>query len=243
MKTRLLVLVALSLPGMCADAGPLKIVNVNFPAIHCLFNTNCTITVKDSEASFNITNALTTGFLQSRTYKALPGTPAYSLNGYMYRLGLDNIPRGATNHSVTINTLELNFGSLSNFTYNGQSLGCNGGRRGQRCARLRLATGLQGDHQVQSAACPFRRFPARGQHLFFWHNGARGADQFDGDNHRFSDADIRRSLPAQPDSAGAYALTPGRLAIAPGHASVSLARVWLLNPFANSSTSSIALAS
>jgi hypothetical protein len=121
MKTRLVVLVALTLLVVGADAGPLKIVNVNFPAIHCLFNTNCTITVADVSSPFTVTNAATTGFLQSRTYKGLPGTPESGLNGYMYRIGLNNLPGNGTNHSVTIDSLQLSFNPVSSFTYNGQT--------------------------------------------------------------------------------------------------------------------------
>jgi len=68
---------------------PLKVVNVSAPAINCVFNPACTVTVNDT--SDNVTmSAGGTGFLQSRTYKGAAGSPAAGLFAYEYRLDLRN---------------------------------------------------------------------------------------------------------------------------------------------------------
>src|SRR5712664_4197793 len=77
------------LAGSIAQAVPLKVVNVSAPAINCVFNAPCTVTVNDT--SDNVTmSAGGTGFLQSRTYKGYPGSPADGLYAYEYRLDLRN---------------------------------------------------------------------------------------------------------------------------------------------------------
>ena len=71
------------------EAGPLKVVNVSAPAINCVFNPTCTVTVNDT--SDNITMSTGgTGFLQSRTYKGAAGSPAAGLFAYEYRIDLRN---------------------------------------------------------------------------------------------------------------------------------------------------------
>src|SRR5712691_9881883 len=69
------------------EAVPLKVVNVSAPAINCVFNPTCTVTVND--ASDNITMSTSgTGFLQSRSYKGAAGSPAAGLFAYEYRIDL-----------------------------------------------------------------------------------------------------------------------------------------------------------
>ena len=100
----------------------LKIINVNAPAINCLFNTNCVVTVDDSTApiTFNYTNGTTSsGFLQSRTFQGSPGTPEAGLYAYVYRIALDAV-QGSPSNSY-ISTLTLNFNSIVPFNYNGQT--------------------------------------------------------------------------------------------------------------------------
>ena len=90
-------------------AVPLKVVNVSAPAINCVFNAPCTITVNDT--SDNVTlSAGGTGFLQSRTFKGLPGSPAAGLFGYEYRLDLRNAV-GALNIAC-VDWMTISFGPV-----------------------------------------------------------------------------------------------------------------------------------
>ena len=65
---RLSLALLLCFTPFVVEAVPLKVVNVSAPAINCVFNPTCTVTVNDT--SDNVTlSAGGTGFLQSRTYK------------------------------------------------------------------------------------------------------------------------------------------------------------------------------
>src|SRR5204862_4504050 len=66
-------------------AAPLKVVNVNAPAVNHVFSPTGIITVTDTSAAI-----WGGGFLQSRYYKALPGSPAAGKYGYEYRVDLRN---------------------------------------------------------------------------------------------------------------------------------------------------------
>src|SRR5712692_9774784 len=70
-------------------AVPLKVVNVNAPAINCVFNPTCTVTVNDTSDNVTLSTG-GTGFFQSRTYKGAAGAPAAGLYAYEYRLDLRN---------------------------------------------------------------------------------------------------------------------------------------------------------
>ena len=90
-------------------AAPLKVVNVSAPAINCVFNPTCTVTVNDT--SDNVTlSAGGTGFLQSRTYRGAAGSPAAGLFAYEYRLDLRNAV-GALNIAC-INWMTISFGPV-----------------------------------------------------------------------------------------------------------------------------------
>src|SRR6266852_9897487 len=99
----------LCLTPFVVQAVPLKVVNVSAPAISCVFNPTCTVTVNDT--SDNVTlSAGGTGFLQSRTYKGYPGSPADGLYAYEYRLDLRNAV-GALNIAC-INWMTISFGPV-----------------------------------------------------------------------------------------------------------------------------------
>src|SRR6267378_4464033 len=101
------------------QAVPLKVVNVSAPAINCVFNLACTVTVNDT--SDNVTlSAGGTGFLQSRTYKGYPGSPADGLYAYEYRLDLRNAV-GALNIAC-IDWMTISFGPVvSTLNYGGSA--------------------------------------------------------------------------------------------------------------------------
>jgi len=58
------------------SAAPLKVVNLSAPAINCVFNPTCTVTVNDTRQHCD------EHFLQSRTYKGAVGSPAAGLFAY-----------------------------------------------------------------------------------------------------------------------------------------------------------------
>jgi hypothetical protein len=114
------LLVALGLVAV-AGCASLHIVNVDAPAINCLFSTNCTVTVDDSTSPItftNLTGITGSGFLQSRTFQGLPGTPEAGLYAYVYRIALDNVHGSVSNNYIS--SLTLDFNSVVPFTYNGQ---------------------------------------------------------------------------------------------------------------------------
>ena len=125
MKTRLFLFSAICIAAINLHAAPLNVVKVNAPAYNCLFSANCIITVNDTVDHFTTnlppytvgsTNPALSGFLQSRTFKAEPGTPEAGQYGYEYRLVLQKLT-GVK--SVTINSMTINFSPYSSFTYKG----------------------------------------------------------------------------------------------------------------------------
>ena len=77
----------LSLTPLIATAATLKVVNVGAPAINCVFNSACTISVNDTTDNIPMSTG-GTGVLQSRTFKGLAGSPAAGMFGYEYRIDL-----------------------------------------------------------------------------------------------------------------------------------------------------------
>lgn len=94
-------------------AANLTVVNVAAPAVNCVFNATCTITVNDSIGKLTWTSIGDGAWLQSRTYTGAPGTPAAGLTGYEYRL---NLTQGA-GFTNCIAGLVVNFGPVVKLTY------------------------------------------------------------------------------------------------------------------------------
>lgn len=100
-----------------AQAIPLSIVNVSAPPINCIFDASCTVVVNDTTAPINLPGS-GTGFLQSRTFRGLPGSPAAGKYGYEYRVDMRNAV-GITNIGC-VTSVTLNFGPVVNtLDYNG----------------------------------------------------------------------------------------------------------------------------
>ncbi len=99
----------LCLAPVVVAAAPLKIVNVSAPAINCVFNLTCTVTVNDTSDDVTLSTG-GRGFLQSRTFSGFPGAPADGLFAYEYRLDLRNAV-GATAISC-IDSMTINFGPV-----------------------------------------------------------------------------------------------------------------------------------
>jgi len=119
MKKHLLVFAAINLVAVGLYAGPLKIVDVNFPQINCLFSPNCTVVVDDSTTPITFTGATGSGFLQTRTFRGLTNAPLSGLYSYAYRIDLRNIHSTSTNDYI--DSLRVNSGPVVPFTYNGQN--------------------------------------------------------------------------------------------------------------------------
>lgn len=117
MLKRACTLAAALLLGSVAHASALSVVNVNAPAVNCVFNTSCIIVVSDSVGNIPIPGIAGTAFLQSRTFIGAPGAPAAGKTGYDYRLDLRNAIGILNIPCVT--ALRLSFGPVSKFQYNG----------------------------------------------------------------------------------------------------------------------------
>ena len=106
---------ALALGAALAHAQPLTVVEVNAPAVNCVFHPACTITVSDSVGFIPLPYlaAPKTAFLQSRTFSGAAGTPAAGKAGYMYRISLTQ----AAGSADCLGGLVLNFGPALKLPY------------------------------------------------------------------------------------------------------------------------------
>ena len=106
---------ALALGAAAARAQPLTVVEVNAPAVNCVFPPACTITVSDSVGFIPLPYlaAPKTAFLQSRTFSGAAGTPAAGKAGYMYRISLTQ----AAGSADCLGGLVLNFGPALKLPY------------------------------------------------------------------------------------------------------------------------------
>jgi hypothetical protein len=96
-----------------ASASTLKVVNVNAPAINCVFDATCKIVVSDTVGNLTFTPLGAGARLQSRTFAAKAGTPAAGHTGYLYRVDLTN---GAGFTECTAG-LVVNFGPVATLPY------------------------------------------------------------------------------------------------------------------------------
>src|SRR5450756_649241 len=117
MKKHLLILIAVNLVAFGLWAGPLKIVNVNFPQINCLFSTNCTVTTVDSSAPITFNGATGSGRMLTRMFNVATNSPMAGRYSYAYRIDLSTIMSPTTNDYI--DSLRINFGPIVPFTYNG----------------------------------------------------------------------------------------------------------------------------
>lgn len=91
----------------------LTVVEVNAPAVNCVFNASCTIVVNDSVSTLQFTDYGAGAFLQSRTFSGQPGTPGAGLTGYMYRLDFTQ----ALPFTECIAGLVVDVGPVTKLTY------------------------------------------------------------------------------------------------------------------------------
>ena len=110
-RTPLLFAAASTVIAAAAGAQPLQIVSVGAPAINCVFDTSCTVTVSDETSPL-----FGGGFLQSRTHQGQPGAPAAGRWAYLYRIDL----RNAAPATARVTALRIDFGPvLATLDYNG----------------------------------------------------------------------------------------------------------------------------
>jgi hypothetical protein len=110
------VLAGLAVAAATATAGEtLTVVEVNSPAVNCVFNASCSVTVSDTTGALDMPFITTPGtaWLQSRTYAGAPGTPAAGKTAYVYRLSLTQ----ASGHAECVGGLVLNFGPVAKLPY------------------------------------------------------------------------------------------------------------------------------
>jgi hypothetical protein len=96
-----------------AHAGALTVVEVNAPAVNCVFNPSCTNVVDDTTGTMQYTPFGGGAFLQSRTYPGETGTPAAGLTAYEYRVDLTQ----ATGYTECLVGLVIDFGPVKTLTY------------------------------------------------------------------------------------------------------------------------------
>jgi hypothetical protein len=95
---------------------PLSVVNVGAPAVNCVFDASCTVSVNDTVGTIPVPGIAGTARLQSRTYTGSAGAPAAGKTAYVYRLdltdaaGILNIP--------CVSALKVDFGPVSKLDYN-----------------------------------------------------------------------------------------------------------------------------
>jgi len=104
MVRSIILLAAALCAAPAVDAQALTAVNVSAPSINCLFSTTCRVTVSDVASPL-----LGSGFLQSRTYQAQPGSPAAGKWVYEYRVDLSKVTGAAAPPQVT--SLAIPFGA------------------------------------------------------------------------------------------------------------------------------------
>jgi hypothetical protein len=151
-------------------AVPLKVVNVGAPAINCVFNPPCTVTVSDTVSDVPM-SAGGAGRLQSRTYKGMPGSPANGLFAYEYRLDLTNAV-GLTNIAC-IDWMTISFGPVvSTLNYGGdakpdQVFVVTSGGLGTIGLASAIQTGSNIKFTFSSPVCEGGA-PGKGDTSFFW---------------------------------------------------------------------------
>lgn len=113
MKKRLAIaMVCLILLTACT----LDTVDVNAPAVNCIFDTDCTIVVSDKTDEFVLDGMAGSGFLQSRTLPVgEPGTPGEGLYGYEYRIDVRDM--AGVLHIECVDSFSIDFGPISSLDY------------------------------------------------------------------------------------------------------------------------------
>lgn len=114
---KLIAALALGLAFATACAAPLDVVTVSAPAINCVFEPSCIVTVTDTTAPIPIPTG-GSNFLQSRTFMGAPDAPANGFYAYEYRIDLRNAV-GST-YIPCLRSMTIDFGPVvSTLDYDG----------------------------------------------------------------------------------------------------------------------------
>lgn len=159
----------LCLTPFAVQAAPLRVVNVSAPAINCIFNPSCTVTVNDTSDNIPMSTG-GTGLLQTRTYTGAPGAPAPWANVYEYRVNLTNAV-GATAISC-IDWMRIDFKEVAILDFNSDSrpdqvFVVTGGGIGTIGLASAIQTGTSIRFNFTSPICEGGG-PGRGDSSFFW---------------------------------------------------------------------------
>lgn len=99
------------------SSAPLTLTNVGAPAINCLFDPTCTLTVEDTISSFTFDNHTGTSFLQSRLLpRGAATTPGAGLFPYEYRIDMRQM--AGIGNPACVTNLTLDFGPIVPLDYN-----------------------------------------------------------------------------------------------------------------------------
>ena len=111
---------AFALMSVAAQAQVLTVVEVGAPAVNCVFNPSCTITVSDTVGYIALPYlaAPQAAWLQSRTFTGASGTPGAGKTGYMYRISLTQ----AAGTADCLGGLVVNFGPVAKLPYKNNQL-------------------------------------------------------------------------------------------------------------------------
>ncbi len=109
----MLIAAAAAFCAPAAQAAALTVVNVNAPAVNCVFDASCTIVVNDGTGGLQFTQFVG-GFFQSRVFPpGKAGTPSAGKIAYLYRLDLT----GGNKFADCLVGLTLNFGPVVKLNY------------------------------------------------------------------------------------------------------------------------------
>jgi hypothetical protein len=108
LKRLVLAAALIALPASAQAA--LSVVNVGAPAINCVFNVTCIVTVNDSIGNFTPPGDSGNARLQSRTYPGTAPAPAAGKRAYVYRVDMTAV-KGLTAESC-VASLRIKFGPI-----------------------------------------------------------------------------------------------------------------------------------
>lgn len=107
---------------MMARRSAHAIVNVEAPAISCVFNTTCTVMVRDSIGDFTPPGDSGVAHLQSRTFNGEPETAAAGDLAFEYRVNLSDV-QSAVSQPNCVTRIAFDFGKPEPLPYNGVAAG------------------------------------------------------------------------------------------------------------------------
>ena len=109
-KNLVLAAAACALLPLSAHAAALTVVNVNAPAVNCVFATNCINVVTDSIGNFTPPTDSGVARLQSRTTPGIAPAPAGGKMAYEYRVDMTSVQGITAENCVT--KLKIDFGPV-----------------------------------------------------------------------------------------------------------------------------------